>query len=205
MTLLGSVTWARVESETAYGAKVVPPLSVGELLVHLGGLGVDEVCGELTSVAPEERVRQRAVAPEEPGQVEAHEQARERVEQQVERRGQDGPREHEPVWQRVVEVARHQHRLRAGAAVADDADRLDGRQAELGERAQQLVLALREPRRQFLERVEGAVVVDEANDVAADPALDVDEPWRLPAFERLIPGQVEEVGMTGADDEPERH
>ena len=137
--------------------------------------------------------------------MQAHEQLRERVEQQVERRGEDGTRQHEPVRQRVLEVAREQHRLVARAALADDADRLDRRQTELCERAQQPVLALREARRQLLQRVERAVVVDEADDVPADAARDVDEPRRLPLLERLAPRQVEEVGMSGARDELERH
>ncbi len=93
--------------------EIVRPLPVGELLVHLGRLGVDEVGGELAGVAAEERVRQRAVAPEEPGEVQAHEQLRERVEQEIERRRENRARQHEPVRQRVVEVTREQHRLLA--------------------------------------------------------------------------------------------
>jgi hypothetical protein len=46
----------------------VHALAFGELLVQLGRLRVDEVRGELAGVATEERVRERAVAPEEPGQ-----------------------------------------------------------------------------------------------------------------------------------------
>src|SRR5207247_1216605 len=50
--------------------EVVAALSLRQLLVQLGGFGVDEVGGEPAGVAAKERVRQRAVAPEEPAQVE---------------------------------------------------------------------------------------------------------------------------------------
>ena len=49
--------------------------------MQLAGLGVDEVGGERARVAPEERVRERAVAPEEAAQVEPDEQLGARVEQ----------------------------------------------------------------------------------------------------------------------------
>ena len=54
--------------------QVVPPLAVREARVQLAGLGVDEVRGQRAGVAAEERVRERAVAPEEAAQVEADEQ-----------------------------------------------------------------------------------------------------------------------------------
>ena len=66
----------------------------------------------------------------------------------------------------------------------DDADRLDRRQADLRERAQQRYSRAARRRRQLLERVQRAVVVDEADDVAVDAARDLDEPRRLPLRER---------------------
>ena len=56
--------------------EVVLPLAVGQPLVQLARLGVDEVRGERAGVAPEERVRERAVAPEEAGEVQPDEQLR---------------------------------------------------------------------------------------------------------------------------------
>ena len=63
--------------------EVVPPLAVRQRRVHLAGLGVDEVRRQRSGVTPEERVRQRAVAPEEARHVQAHEELRQRVEQML--------------------------------------------------------------------------------------------------------------------------
>ena len=52
----------------------MPSLTVREARVQLAGLGVDEVGRERAGVAAEERVRERAVAPEEAAEVEADEQ-----------------------------------------------------------------------------------------------------------------------------------
>ena len=105
--------------------------------------------------------------------------------------------------QREVEVAGNQHRLEVGAPLGH-ADGLDDRQLPCRERPQQPVLAPRSPHRQLLERVEDAVVLDEAHDVARDAAHHVDEPLALPLLERQLPGQVEEVGVPRAGDELER-
>ena len=53
--------------------EVVGPLSVGQARVQLARLGVDEVGRERAGIAPEERVRERAVAPEETAEVKADE------------------------------------------------------------------------------------------------------------------------------------
>src|SRR5205823_10047915 len=53
--------------------EVVPALAVGERRVQLAGLRVDEVRGELAGVAAEERIRKRAVTPEEAAEVEPDE------------------------------------------------------------------------------------------------------------------------------------
>ena len=80
--------------------------------VQLAGLGVDEVGRERARVAAEQRVRERAVAPEEAGEVEPDEQLGERVEQPVAQVGEPPRlREERAVRQRVVEVAGDQHRL----------------------------------------------------------------------------------------------
>ena len=74
-----------------------------------------------------------------------------------------------------------------------------------GERAQQPVLTPGDRRRQLLQRVdrraERVVVLHEAHDVTVDAAHDLDEPVRRPLRQRLVPGQVEEVGMPGAGDQ----
>ena len=60
---------------------VVLALPGGQPRVQLAGLGVDQVGGERAGVAAEQRVRQRAVAPVETGEVQADEQPGQRVEQ----------------------------------------------------------------------------------------------------------------------------
>ena len=185
--------------------EVVGPLPVREARVQLARLGVDEVGRERARIAAEERVRERAVAPEEAAEVEADEQLRARVEQPPAQVGDAAAGEERSERQRVVEVTRDQDRVEVGAAVGDDADRLDDGHLVGRERAQEPVLPPGQLDRQLLERVqlrpELAVVLDEANDVAVDPAHDLDEPRVLPLLERLVPGQVEEVRVAGAGDQ----
>ena len=92
---------------------------------------------------------------------------------------------------------------RSSCAAGDEPDRLDDRQALALEPAQQRPLAARRPLGQLLQRVERAVVLDEAHDVAADPADQVDDPLRLPLLERRVPRQVEEARVARARDELE--
>ena len=61
--------------------EVVGALTVGERAVELTRLGVDEVGGQRAGVAPEERVRERAVTPEEAAQMQPGEQLGERVQE----------------------------------------------------------------------------------------------------------------------------
>ena len=134
--------------------------------MELAGLGVDEIGGERARVAAEERVRERAVAPEEAAEVEADEELGARVEQPPPQVGDAAAGEERPERERVVEVARDQDRVEVAAAIGDDADGIDHRHLVGGERAQQPVLALRQLDRQLLERVQlrpqPALVLDEA-------------------------------------------
>ena len=107
--------------------QVVPALAVRERRVQLAGLGVDEVGGERARVAPEEGVRERAVAPEEAAEMQAHEQLGARVEEPPAQVGDAAAREEGAERERVVEVARDQDASRSGAAFGDDADRVDDR------------------------------------------------------------------------------
>ncbi len=171
--------------------------------MQLAGLGVDEVGGERAGVAAEERVRERAVAPEEAADVQPREQLGERVQQMRAQVGERGAAEERAVGKRVLEVARDQDRVEVVVASGDDADRLDDRQRLALEAPQQRPLAARRPLGQLLQRVERAVVLDEAHDVAADAADQVDEARRLPLLERLLPRQVEEARVARARDQLE--
>ena len=87
----------------------------------------------------------------------------------------------------------------------DDPDRVDDRHVLLREVAEEGVFVSREHARELLQRVEArterAFVLDEAHHVAMDAAHHLDEALRLPFRERLLPGQVEEVGMAGPRDQ----
>ena len=110
--------------------------------------------------------------------MEADEGLDERVEERVLRGRADPAREHEPVRERELEVARDQDRLQLLAgrrvAVGDDADRLHDGHFLVLERGQKPVLAPREPRRQLLQREERSADLDEADDVPVDAARDLD-------------------------------
>lgn len=101
-------------------------------------------------------------------------------------------------------MARDQDRIEVLAAVGDDADRLDDWQRLALQPAQKRPLAPGGPLRQLLECVERPVVLDEANDVAADPADQSDDPLRPPVFERRLPRKVEEARVARARDQLER-
>ncbi len=81
------------------------------------------------------------------------------------------------------------------AAVDHDADDLDGGNAEVGERAQQAVLAPGQALADGLERVQLAAVLDEPDDMPGDAALaDLHQPLVLPLLERLRPRQGQQAG-----------
>ena len=61
--------------------QVVAPLSVGQLRVHLGSLGIDQPGLDRLPVAHEERVRQRTVTPVDPVAMQVDQQHRDRVQQ----------------------------------------------------------------------------------------------------------------------------
>ena len=125
--------------------EVVGSLAVGELRVQLAGLRVDEVGGERAGVAAEERVRERAVAPEEAAEMEAREELGERVQGVRAEIGDRRAGEERAVGQRVLEVPRDQDRVEVVAAVGHDPDRLDDRQLLALEPAQERPLASRGP------------------------------------------------------------
>ena len=73
--------------------------------MHLAGLGVDEIGGERSRISPKERVRERAVAPEETAEVQADEQLRPGVEQAAAQVGNAAACEERSERQRVVEMS----------------------------------------------------------------------------------------------------
>ena len=183
--------------------QVVRALPGAQLRVQLARLGIDEVGRERAGVAPEERVRERAVAPEEAREVDAHEQLGERVEQAVAQIGDARPAEQAAIRQREVEVPRDQHGLGLvpvlGPAllVTTPTASTTGTTASASARSSRYSCRAI-ARRQRLERIERLAVAHEAHDVAVDAARHLDDALALPLGERLAPGQVEEVGVARA-------
>ena len=138
--------------------------------MQLAGLRVDEIGGERAGVAAEERVRERAVAPEEAAQVQPRKQLDERVQEvraQVRDRGAGKER---AVGQRVLEVAGDQDSVEVVVAPGDEPDRFDDGQALALEPPEERPLPSRRALGKLLQRVEHAVVLDEPHDMTADAA-----------------------------------
>ena len=136
--------------------------------------------------------------------MQAREQLGERVQQMRPQIGDRRAGEERAVRERVLEVPRDQHRVEIARPAGDDPDRLDDRQALAFEPAQQRPLAAGGPLRQLLQRVEGAVVLDEPHDVAADAADQVDDARSdVHSSSGVVPRQVEEARMARARDELE--
>ncbi len=180
---------------------VVRALAGGELAVQVARLGVHEEGGERLRVAPEQRVRQRHVAPVEAHEVQAHEEDGERVD---EARGRVRPQrlaEQRAVGERELEVLGDEHGLEPLAvrvlAPGDDAHRDDARHLEPAELPQQLVLAVRDRLADLLDRDHPPGEADEPHDVPRDAAGEGGERLRRPLLERDVPGQVEERRVGG--------
>ena len=127
--------------------EVEPALAVGERRVDLARLGVDEVGLDPVAVPPEQRVRERAVAPVDAAAMEVDEQQRHRVEQPVAVRRRHLAEAHQqaPVLQRVAQVLGHEDRV-AALGPLREAEGAHRRQARLLEVAQDVVLASRRRR-----------------------------------------------------------
>ena len=168
---------------------VVMPLARGQRGMALTGLRVNQVRLERARVVPEQRVGQRAVTPEETGQVQPHQQLDQGVEQPVGRLAAPRAGEDGPVGGGVVQEPGDQDRVEIRAAVHHDADHMHRGHVELGQLAQQPVLAPGQVLVDGLERIQFAVIGDEPDDVPGEAALpDLDQPRVLPLFERLRPG-----------------
>ena len=98
-----------------------------ERLAKRRGLGVHEVGLELAGVAAEQRVGERAVAPVEAGQVEAHQKPRHGVQQPLAVTLHPRVQEQRPIRERRLQEARDQDAAVAAVALDQPGARVPGR------------------------------------------------------------------------------
>jgi hypothetical protein len=170
--------------------------------VQLARLRVDKMGGKRAGVATEERVRERAIAPEEAGEMESHEQLSERTADDGFWGRQHPPAEDEAIRERELEHTRDDHRIEV-ASLDDEPDGVDSRHTTLAQIDEEPVLAFGDALRQLLQRVVRPVQVDEPNDVAADAARDLDNQVLGPFLEGQAPREAEERALVRAGDEAE--
>ena len=189
--------------------EVVRALAVAEGVVQLAGLGVDEVRRELAGAAPEQHVGQRHVAPEEPGQVQPHQQHDERVEDLGQAVVREAVAEQRPVGQGVLQVPGDQRRLDllavGGLAAADHADRLDRGQAEPAQVAQQPVLPVGPLLAGLLHGVDVLAEPHDPDDVPRDAAGQRHHDVVTPLVERELPGEGDQGRVRLRRDDAQRH
>jgi hypothetical protein len=184
--------------------EVEPALSIRQRRVDLAGLRVHEVGLDPVSIASEQRVGQRAVAPVDAAAMEVDEEQRHGVQQSLAIAGAHGPEPHQqaPVLHRVAQVLRHQDGI-APVRALGEAHGADGREAGVLEVAQDLVLAFRNAGRQLLQRIDGAAPHQESDEVPrrAHGQLADGVVARVPPGERLLPRQLEQCGDLVAQSE----
>ena len=145
---------------------VVGPLPIGQGLVDLARLGVDQIRLDPVAVTPEEGVRERAIAPVDAAAMEIDEEERHRVEEPLTMAGWAGRQPHEepPVLERVGEVRGHEDRALTHRGFGD-ARRPNGRKARLFETQEHLVLGPAGLDRQLLQGVQDTLGDQEANEM----------------------------------------
>ena len=184
---------------------VVLALAVGQRRMDLARLGVDEIRLDPVAVAAEQRVGQRAVAPVDAVAVEVDEEERHRVEEPVAVDARAGRQAHQQpaVLQRVGEILRRQDRHRPLRDLGQ-AGRGDRRQRRRLEVEQDFVLPPAGRQGQLLERVQGAVGGQEADQVARRPDRQLPEREVLlgPVGERRLPREIDERDRRIAEQEP---
>ena len=189
--------------------QVMRPLAVGQAGLQLPGLGVDEIGRERPGVAPEQRVRQRAVPPEEAAQMEPDQQHGQGIQQPGKGVRTQGGGKHRPVGQGEGQVAGHQHGLKLDAvlvmAPGDDATGLNRGDAQTFEIAQHAVFANGQGLTDLLEGVDPRAQPHEPHDVPGDTPGERDELVLRPGLERNLPGQLEQRRVVGRSKNPHRY
>ena len=131
-----------------------------------------------------------------PGEVQAHEQHREGVDEPGLGAGSQALREQGAVGERELEVSGEQARVERVAVgvdpAADDAERLDGGLVQAAQVAQHGVLAPRDVLLDLLDGEDATGQADEPDDVPGDAAGEGGEVVLGPVLQRRRPRQVEQ-------------
>ena len=179
--------------------EVMLSLTIGELIVTLTGLGVDEIGNEIAGVSPEERVAERAITPEEADEMDANEQHGQRVDQLLVETLTTLGREQVEVGERIGEVSSDQHRVERFAlcveALVGHADEIDDRELLLFQEGEQLELSIGQFGCELLQCEIAAVVFDESNHVAMTTTGKSHRKLVRPPVERRAPWQVEKIWL----------
>ena len=172
-------------------------LPVRQARVDLARLGVDEVGLDLVAVAPEQGVRERAVAPVDAGPMEVDQQRRHRVEEAVAIRPRTEREAHQQaaVLDRVGEVFGRQDGGVAGSATSARPTAVTAGRPAPSSRRRTSNSDAATSMRLLLERVRVAVEDEEPDEVArrADRQVAEAQRRRRPVGERELPGQVEQA------------
>ncbi len=188
--------------------EVVLPLAIGQLVVQLTGLGVDQVRGEGAGVASEQRVGQRHVAPEETDQVQPSQQHDHGVDQPVDRVLAYAAAEQRAVGQRELQVAGDQDRVQGLAVVVhpvgDHADRLNRGDLQPAQITEQPVLVQGEVLQHLLDGEHLLAAPDEPHHMPGDASRQGDQVVLRPVLQRGRPRQADQLGDRLGGQEP-RH
>ena len=174
--------------------EVVGALAVREVRMHLARFRVHEERLDSVAVTPEERVRERAVAPEHATAVQVDEQPCHRVEEScpVHARTEREPCEQPSELEGVPEVLGDEDRA-APAPVLRDSHREDRGQPDPLEVGEDGVFALGGQDRQFLERDQRAIDLQEPDEVTRGANVERPEGERVrPVGQRQLPRQIEQ-------------
>ncbi len=181
-------------------------LAVTEFFVVLPGLHVDDICRECSGISAEQSVRQGAVPPEEPGEVQANQQARHCIEHPLAevRNRQPATGQQRAIGDGIVQVTSDEHAIDMVGLAGHRGDHLRRGEPPVIEFVQESVLAFDEVVRQLLDDVADFAEFDQSHDVTVQAEHAV-HAWELPIRESFAERQATDEGMLGRIGKLEQH
>lgn len=210
---LGQLDWVdpiaqlaeRFEFEEAAGDvvscdhEIVRALSIRKSEMAFARLGIYEVGNQAPRIPAEQGVAERAVSPEEAGEVDTHQKHGERIDQPVVHCLATRSGEQVQVGKREREVACDENGFERLASVINalvcDPDQVDDGKALFLQEGEKLELSICKIRRKFLQSEIAAVMLDESDDMAVPTSWEADREFLRPRVEWCAPREVEEIGL----------